>query len=199
MKSENGALNLSFMGGMTQFSVPSQRVRKFQVKTFGNTNDSEITDIARQFGHWAACGAVDGLRDFENRVPTAMYPGKWEVPLSDYGIYLDVDFAHDIYQDKPGFTFKAMLTAVKFSIKKGEREAVFTFVKNGESSDEDFISMFLNDKESDGGKLKPKAYNIKLSECEAFSIGNDAEESSDGGSDDLDDDNDVMPEVFGSN
>lgn len=173
MKSKEGALSLDFMGGLTKFITMNGEVRKFQVKTFGNGNDSEIDGITRAFAKWASAGNVPELANFGEKVPSAMVPWKISIPLSDFGIYLDVDFGHDVYADKPGMMLKAMLTEISFSVKKGDREAVFTFVKNGDDSDDKFCRSFINIKEEDeNGKKIPKPFQIILSECESFTIGN---------------------------
>lgn len=180
MKSKDGALKLDFMGGLTKFVTKNSEVRKFQVKTFGNGNDSEITGISKAFGKWADRGNVPELANFDEKVPSAMVPWKITIPMGDFGIYVDMDFGHDIYGDQKGFCLKAMLTEISFSVKKGEREAVFTFLKNGDESDDAFCREFLNAKEeNEKGKLVPKPFQIVLDECESFVIGNEPVEEDD--------------------
>ena len=165
------------MGGLTKFIIVNREVRKFQVKTIGNGNDSEIDGIARAFGKWADYGNVPELSNFGEKVPSAMVPWKITIPMGDFGIYVDMDFGHDIYGDQKGFCLKAMLTEVAFSVKKGDREAVFTFIKNGEESDDSFCYEFLNAKEEDEkGKMVPKPFQVILDECDSFTIGKEPED-----------------------
>lgn len=193
MKSQDGKLSLDFMGGLTKFGPRDNSVRKFQVKTFGNGNDSEIDGIARAFGKWASAGNIPELANFSEKIPTAAIPWKINIPLSDCGIFVDIDFGHDPYSDNPGTCLKAMLTDIAFSVKKGEREAVMTFLKNGDDYDDAFQHMYLNIKEEDDkGKKVPKPFQVILNECESFTIGNAPVE--DEGVDE--DDGDVEPVVF---
>jgi len=186
-------LKLDFMGGLTKFQSKNGDVRQFQVKTFGMDNDGEITSMVRDMQKWANNNNVPQLESFCTIVPpTDIAWSKITLPMDDYSLYFDVDFGHDIYSDQPGFCFKAKLTEIAFSIKKGMREAVLTFIKNGEESDDGFQRMFLNYKETDeNGKKKPKPFQVKLEECESFVIGNPPPEESD----DDDVDEIVIPEV----
>jgi hypothetical protein len=192
MKSKEGKLSLDFMGGLTKFGPKDYKVRKFQIKTIGNGNDSEIDGIARAFGKWADHGLIPELANFGEKVPTATIPWKIAIPLADCGIYVDIDFAHDPYTDEQGTVFQAMLTDISFSVKKGEREAVMTFLKNGDDQDDAIQHMYFNIKEeNDKGKMVPKAFRILIDECESFQIGNPPEEPEGD-----DDDGDVEPVVY---
>lgn len=184
MKSKEGKLSLDFMGGLTKFGPKDYKVRKFQIKTIGNGNDTEIDGIARAFGKWADLGLIPELANFAEKVPTADIPWKIGIPLENCGIYVNIDFAHDPYTDKPGTVFQAMLTDISFSVKKGERIAVMTFLKNGDDSDDELQFMYYNVKEEDDkGKMVPKAFRILIDECESFQIGNPPEEPEDDGED----------------
>ena len=186
MKSKDGALSLDFMGGLTKFLTPNQQIRKFQVKTFGNGNDSEIDGITRAFSKWASA-------NFAEKVPSDQVPWKITIPMDDFGIYLDMDFGHNLYTDEPGMQMKVKLVELAISVKNGEREMVFTFVKNGEEQDNAFSTMFLNEKEeNDKGKMVPKPFKILVEECESFTIGNAPAEDEG----DEDDDGDVTPVVY---
>ena len=105
--------------------------------------------------------------------------------------HVDIDFAHDPYTDEQGTVFQAMLTDISFSVKKGEREAVMTFLKNGDDQDDAIQHMYYNiKKENDKGKMVPKAFRILIDECDEFQIGNPPAEA------EGDDDDDVEPVVF---
>jgi hypothetical protein len=85
-----------------------------------------------------------------------------------------------------------MLTDISFSVKKGEREAVMTFLKNGDDQDDAIQHMYFNIKEeNEKGKLVPKAFRIIIDECESFQIGNPPEEPEGD-----DDDGGVAPVVY---
>lgn len=173
MKSQSGKLSLDFMGGLTKFGTKNGEVRKFQVKTFGNDNDSEIDGIARAFAKWASEGNVPELANFSEKVPSGSVPWKITIPMGDFGIFLDIDFGHNIYNDEEGMMLKAKLVELSFSVSKGERVALFTFVKNGEDADDCFCRSFLNKKEeNDKGKMVPLPFKILMDECESFTIGN---------------------------
>lgn len=194
MKSKEGALSLDFMGGLTKFLTPNQQIRKFQVKTFGNGNDSEIDGISRAFAKWASNGNVPELANFDEKVPSAQVPWKITIPMDDFGIFLDMDFGHNLYTDEPGMQMKVKLVELAISVKNGDREMVFTFVKNGEEQDNAFSTMFLNEKEeNDKGKMVPKPFKILVDECESFTIGNAAPVEDEG---DGDDDGDIKPVVY---
>lgn len=196
MKSQSGALKLDFMGVLTKFVTKNGSVRQFQVKTFGNTNDSEIDGIAREFSKWATYGLVTKLQNFENLIPGG--DGYWTIKLdmSDYGIYLDVDFGHDIYKDEPGIVFKALLTAIEFKRVGDDRVATFTFLKNGDDFDNKFCYCFLDKKEETPTGKKPKPFKIVLKECESFTIGNAPVKSDEGDNDDIFEDNGPEPVVY---
>lgn len=193
MKSKEGKLELSFSGGLVKFGPKDHKVRKFQIKTIprdGDT-DGEIDNIAKSFSKWADHGLIPELANFAEKIPTADIPWKISIPLSGCGIYMDIDFAHDPYTDKPGTVFPAMLTDISFSVRKGVREAVMTFIKNGDDYDDAIQDMYYNIKEKNSkGKLVPKPFDIVMSEVESFQIGNPPEEPEDD-----DDDGDLEPVV----
>ncbi len=196
MKSKEGAINLDFMGGLTKFGPKNGEVRQFQVKTFGNTNDSEIDGIAREFSKWATHGLVTKLQNFENLIPGD--DGYWTIKLDmrDYGIFFDVDFGHDIHTGEPGIVFKALLTTIEFKRVGNDRVGTFTFVKNGDDFDDKICRCFLNKKEETVSGKKPKAFKIILKECESFTIGNAPVESDEGDNDDIFEDNGPEPVVY---
>lgn len=180
-------LELEFMGGLTKFQAKTDAVRQFQVKTLCGDNDSEITEMVREIERWAQDHLVDELNDLQRVAPaTAIAWSNLPLPLDDYGMYFDVDFGQDIYTGAHGQEFKAKLTAIKFSRKKGIREAVLTFVKNGDPEDDAFCRTFLNIKEVDeNGKKKPVPMKIVLTECESFYVGNEADLVKEDDSDEL--------------
>jgi len=191
MKSKEGKLALEFMGGLTKFGPKDCKVRKFQIKTIAGGNDSEIDGIARAFGKWAGYGNIPELANFGEKVPTADIPWKISIPLSGCGIYVEIDFAHDPYTDEKGTVFQAKLTDISLSVKKGEREAVMTFIKNGDDQDDAIQHMYYNIKEeNEKGKMVPKAFRVIVSECDEFQIGNPPEEP------EGDDDDGVEPVVY---
>ena len=195
MKSKEGQLLLNFKGGLTKFGPKDSKVRTFQIKTIAeNGNDTEIDGIARAFGKWAQYGLIPELEHFDEKIPTKTIPWKINIPLADNGIFVNIDFAHDPYTDKEGTVFQAMFTAISFSIKKGEREAVMTFIKNGDDQDDAIQHMYYNIKEEKNGKKVPKAYYIRIAECESFQIGNPPEETE--GEDD--EEGELEPAVYGA-
>ena len=192
MKSKEGKLELDFMGSLTKFGPKDYKVRKFQIKTIAGGNDSEIDGIAKAFSKWATHGIIPELANFAEKIPTADIPWKIAIPLSGCGIFVNIDFGHDVYTDNQGTVFQAMLTDISFSVKKGEREAVLSFIKNGDEHDDDLQYTYYNIKEeNEKGKMVPKPFKIVIDECESFQIGNPPDES--GGDED---DGDVEPVVY---
>ena len=126
MKSKEGKLSLDFMGGLTKFLTPNQQIRKFQVKTFGNGNDGEIDGITRAFAKWASAGNIPELANFAEKVPSAQVPWKITIPMGDFGIYLDMDFGHNLYTDEPGMQMKVKLVELAISVKNGDRDIIMS-------------------------------------------------------------------------
>lgn len=161
-------LEIDFMGGLTKFQAKTDAIRILQVKTLGGDNDSEITAMVRAIEAWSNEHLVDELNDFQRVAPaTAIAWNNISIPVEDYGMFFDVDFGQDVYTGESGHVFKAKLTAIKFSRKKGVREAVLTFLKNGEPEDDALCRAFLNIKEVDeNGKKRPLPVKVVLSECQ---------------------------------
>lgn len=196
MKSKEGMLKLNFMGGLAKFGPKNSSVRKFEIKTIPDDNDSEIDLFAGAFGRWASYGIIPELANFDEKIPTANVPWKISIPLADKGIFVDIDFGHNIPANVPGTCFKAQLINIAFSVKKGCREAVMSFIKNGEPSDNDIQELYFGIKEERKGKMLPKRFNIIIDECESFTIGNAPVNDEGGHSDDDDDEGGLEPVVY---